>query len=426
MPSAREIPPQDAPQQDVPGRDAKIIGLVSVGHFFSHFYALSLPPLFPLLKQEFAVSFAALGLMLTCYNFLGGLAQGGVGFLVDRFGARHILLAGLALNALAVAAMGFTGHYEALLLLAVLAGLGNSVLHPADYSILNGAISPRRLGRAYSVHTFSGMLGWGAAPVTMVALHALWGWRTALAAAGLVGLAVTAIMATQSRVLVDDSRRRPAARREPGERRGLRLLLSPPILLFFAFFMATEGATVGVQGFSVSALTGLHGTSLALANAALTAFLFALALGVLAGGVLADRAPRPERLIAWALMGAALLVIPLGSMAPPAAIQIALFGAAGLAMGAAMPARDVMVRAATPPGESGKVFGFVSIGFSVGASLTPPLFGWIMDQANPAWVFHLTAGFMLLAVGIVLSARTVAARLAPRPAGAAAPAHGEG
>ena len=190
---------------DTGASDAKVIGVLGAGHFFSHFYLLCLPPLFPALRGEFGVSFAALGLMMTSYNLIGGLIQAPMGFLIDRFGARWILIAGVVLMSGAVLLMGFTESYEAILVLAVLAGLGNSVIHPADYAVMSGAISEGRLGRAFSLHTFSGEFGGAFAPVVMGTLAAMWDWRSALMAAGAAGLVVAAIMASQSRLLVDDT-----------------------------------------------------------------------------------------------------------------------------------------------------------------------------------------------------------------------------
>ena len=74
------------------------LSLISSGHYLSHFYGLALPPLFPLLKTEFGVTYIELGLAMTAYGFLGGLVQAPVGFLVDRLGPSRVLLAGMALS----------------------------------------------------------------------------------------------------------------------------------------------------------------------------------------------------------------------------------------------------------------------------------------------------------------------------------------
>ncbi len=183
------------------GRDSKIIGLISAGHFFSHFYLLSLPPLFLFLQKDFGVSYVELGLAMTAYNLIGGVIQAPVGFLVDRIGARLLLLLGFGLNALAVGLIGVVGGYGMLLALAVLAGIGNSVFHPADYAIMSGTVSEAKVGRAFGIHTFSGFFGGSVAPITMGLMAAMWGWRAALIVAGALGLVTLAVMAVNSGIL---------------------------------------------------------------------------------------------------------------------------------------------------------------------------------------------------------------------------------
>ena len=187
------------------GDERWAISLISAGHYLSHFYGLALPPLFPLLKMEFGVSYIELGLAMTAYGFLGGILQAPVGFLVDHLGPRRVLLWGLCLISTSVMLMGFVDSYWMLLVLAVFAGLGNSVFHPADYAILAGSIGEKRLGRAYSVHTFSGFLGGACAPVAMLTIAAYTDWRTALIVTGGIGLLVLAVMTVRRRVLVGES-----------------------------------------------------------------------------------------------------------------------------------------------------------------------------------------------------------------------------
>ena len=160
--------------------DLKVMSLVGTAHFFSHFYILALPPLFPILRDELGVGYAALGLALAVLNGVTGLTQAPVGFLVDRFGARAILIVGLALFSLSIGLVGVFPGYPMLLALMVVAGLGNSVFHPADYAILSSAIDQRRMGRAFSIHTFGGSAGFALAPPVVVSLTALFDWRTAL------------------------------------------------------------------------------------------------------------------------------------------------------------------------------------------------------------------------------------------------------
>lgn len=398
-----------------PGRDVRVIGLISAGHFCSHFYMVVLPPLFPLLKAEFGVSYAALGGAVAAFAIASGSAQTPTGFLVDRFGARHLLIGGLVLSAVAIALMSLAPSYPALLVLAFVAGLGNSVFHPADYSILSAGVKRSRLGRAFGFHTLSGNLGWAFAPAFMITAATLWDWRTALLLAGTLGAAVALVLLLQKSHLVDDTgagsgggaqttgASRPA-------HRGFALLFSPPVLLLFLFFIFIAMVSLGVQSFAVTALAQLRGIALTSANAALSGFLVSGAFGVLLGGVIADRTRRYEAVAAVGFSAAAGMMLLIAAVPMPAAFVVAAFALAGLMLGIIWPSRDMMVRQITPPGESGKVFGFVSSGLDVGAATSPLLFGWIIDQGAPQWVFWMTAIFMLFS----LVAGTVAARVGRR------------
>jgi MFS family permease len=390
-------------------RDARVIGLVGTGHFFSHFYMLVLPPLFPLIKAEYDISYTALGAVIAAFAVASGSAQLPVGFLVDRIGARGPLIAGLVLLGGAIALMGLTTSYPALVLLALAAGLGNSVFHPADYAILSAGITPSRLGRAYSIHTFSGMAGWACAPPLMVFLTTLWDWRTALVIVGCLGLAVALVLLIQSRHLADH-RTAPVEPAAAPARGTLGLLLSAPILLLFMFFVMIAMTSGGFQAFSVTALVQLHDLELTTANAALTVYLVAGALGVLLGGPLADRTERYDAVAVVGFLAAAGLMAVVAAVALPFALLIVAFGLAGLMQGIIWPSRDMLVRSITPPGASGKVFGFVSTGLDVGGALAPLMFGLIVDGGLPAWVFWFTALFLLLSMAFAVAAAQVARR----------------
>ena len=167
-------------------RNVQVLALVGSGHTVSHLYLLALPPLFPILRDDLGASYAALGFLVTMFNITTGAAQIPAGFLVDRFGARRLLLLGLGIMGAAITALGFAPTYWLMLVLIALAGIGNSVFHPADYAILTASVDRGWLGRAFAIHTFAGNLGFVLAPATMIALTAWLGWRGALSAAGLV------------------------------------------------------------------------------------------------------------------------------------------------------------------------------------------------------------------------------------------------
>ena len=391
-------------------QDAKIIGLVSSGHFVSHFFQLALPPLFPILKDELSVSYAALGLLSSIFFIASGLAQTPIGFLVDRIGARRVLISGIALLGAAYLLMGVLQSYPAFVVLAVVAGLGNAVFHPADYSILTASVSQGRLGRAYSVHTLGGNIGWIVAPMVMIALATLLGWEMALIVIGVGGLALAGALTWQGTLLRDESdaqRQRPVGHQDDDRAGSLRPLLSVAILAAFVFFLFLAMAQLGLQSFSVVVLTTIYPIDIALASSALTAFLAASAVGVIAGGFTADKVTDPGKIVAFAFAITALIYLAMASITMPFSYMFAGFVLSGIALGLAMPSRDLIVRRATPPGATGRVFGFVYSGLDLGGSITPVIFGAFMDLGRPLWLFYALA---LIVVGSIASVLVVRQR----------------
>ncbi len=389
-------------------QDTKILGVVSAGHFLSHFYLLTLPPLFFILKSEFAVSYAALGAILTVSFALSAVAQIPMGFLVDRIGARIVLTTGLVIMAVCIGLMGFAASYWQVLILFTIAGIGHSVFHPADYAILNASIEPSRMGRAFSIHTFSGHLGSALAPATVIFLATVWNWRAALFIAGAMGLVATGVLASQWNSLRDDvvpAKNTAAETRAsgPGPKDGMALLLSKPILLFFLFFLMTSMTASGVHAFLVVALIELHDMPLALASATLTGYLIASAAGILLGGVFADRTTRHDLQAALAFTVSALLILVVAAASLNLGLMIVVLVLAGLMQGIVRPARDMMVRGASPKGSMGKVFGFVSAGMAAGSAISPMMFGFVMDLGRPEWVFYLMVIFMVVAIATVMT-----------------------
>ncbi|HYZ26216.1 MAG TPA: MFS transporter [Geminicoccaceae bacterium] len=388
-------------------RNLQVLALIGSGHAVSHFYMLALPPLFPLLRDQLDVGYAALGLLVTVLNVATGAAQIPAGFLVDRFGARRLLLLGLGVMGTAMIALGFAPTYWLMLALVAVAGIGNSVFHPADYAILGASVERAWLGRAFSIHTFTGNVGFMLAPAGMIALTALLGWRAALSAAGVLAFAVLgAMLAWGGEVLRDDTGSRDQSRRRPDRSSpGTPFLLSGPVLLLFLFYVLTAMFMSGVHSFSVTALNRLWGTDLALASVILSSFLTASSLGILLGGLIADRTHRYAALTVAVFGAAAALTLIAGLVPLPWIIVAALFVAIGLLQGSARTSRDMLVRRVTPPGATGRVFAFVMTGLNVGAAITPVLFGLLLDLGEPRWVFVLLASFLIIAAGVVLLAQ---------------------
>ncbi len=383
-------------------RNSKVLGLIGSGHMMSHLFHYTLPPLFPFIRAEYALSFTQLGLLMTVFAGMAAAAQMPVGVLVDRIGARAILIVGLALEGSALGAMAFSDSYSMLLVLASLAGIGHSVFHPADYAIMLSTIEESRMGRAFSIHGISGRVGGAIAPAAMIFLAALWGWKGAILAIAGVGLLVTLAIASQAHLLRDHT---GAAKKvgDNGEtpapasvRRDLRLLASGPVLTMFFFFLITTMATNGTQTFLIVALGEIHNTPIESAAAALTGFLVAGACGGLIGGWIADRTTRHNMIATIAFSLVAVGMILVGEINLPVAMLTFVMVITGTLHGMVQPARDMMVKAITPPGAAGRLFAFMSMGRLLGATFAPIIIGLLMDNGGTDYLFWMLAGFALI------------------------------
>lgn len=395
-------------------RDAKVIGLVCFPHAMSHAYWLAIPPMYPILIEAFGLqgelAYTRVALLATIFASATFVLQTPVGFVVDRIGARAVLVGGLALEAVAIGLFSAATEYWQLVLLAALAGAGHAVFHPADYAILSARVSEGRMGRAFSVHSATGYLGFAAGPVFMTGVAALWHWRASFLLIGIAGLlAVLALVLNAGLLDEDEAARRPPAGNEaprgPGAAEGFRLLLSLPVLMCFLYFAFHQMGSGGLRSFLVAALGDLHGTPAVVAAAALSAFTVGTVAGILVGGLVADRfGPRIGAAVAT-LAPAALIVSLLGWVAVPAAALAALLAAAGVLIGLLIPSRDLLLRSATPPGSMGKVMGFASTGANLGGALIPLALGYAMDAAGGGWVFWISALFIALACLTFVAAR---------------------
>ena len=187
----------DAPRAVPLRQDASIIALVGLAHASSHFGHLLLPLMFPVFMKEFGLSYSELGLLMTTFFVISGLGQAGAGFMVDRLGARPLLLAALAIFAVASAAASMVTGYTGLVLVAALAGLGNATFHPVDFTILNQRVSAPRLGYAFSAHGLTGNLGWATAPLFFAGISSAFSWRTAYLSAAVMYVGILLLMVLQ-------------------------------------------------------------------------------------------------------------------------------------------------------------------------------------------------------------------------------------
>ena len=386
-----------APQQGKTDSALRTLVGISVAHWVSHFHLLVLPMLFPFLKDQLGVGYIELGFALTVLAVVSGLTQAPTGYLVDHFGARGILLIGLALGGLALVMLGLHLSYASLIACAVLLGLANSVYHPANYAILAEHMDDARMGRAFAIHTFAGFVGGAVAPAIVAALVTTTGGVGALIVSGAIGVLVAMLLVAMN---IPDAGAHK--RKAGGENAPRQSVITPALIMLTVLFTMLSLSVAGIGNFGVVALMGGYAASYSTANVILTAFLAASAVGVLAGGFLADRTERHGQLAAACFAVNAAIVLLIAIVALPAWLLMIAMTTAGFLSGVIAPSRDMLVRNAAPAGAAGRAFGIVSTGFNIGGIISPLLFGWIMDQNAPRWVFGASVVFMLLTVVLSL------------------------
>lgn len=407
---------QNPPTQPDTRQDVQTISLIGLAHGTSHFHHMLLPPLFPVFIRDFGLNYSQLGLLVTVFFVVSGLGQAMAGFVVDRIGARPVLFSALGcFIAASFAAMNAHG-YGGLMLASALAGLGNAPFHPADFTILNKRVSTPRLGHAFSVHGISGNLGWAAAPPFLIGITAATGhWRWAYAGAALLGVVVLLVLFAHRQALDDrhgswGHSAHPAHTNRPPEH-PMAFLKLPSVWLCFSFFFWTTAALCAIQSFASPALAQLYGLPVSITAFVVTGYMLCGAVGMVIGGFLVARAERLERTIAMAMSLAAVLLLLTATGALPGYAAAAVTALAGLGTGLAGPSRDMLIKRAAPPGATGRVYGTVYSGLDLGFALAAPVFGAMMDHAQPQGVF---AGAALVLVLGIASAALVGQGIAAR------------
>ena len=387
--------------------EMRVVAPVCAAHFLSHYYMIMLAPVFAFVRADYGVSYTDLALALTAFNVVSALLQTPAGFLVDRIGARFVLMAGVAIGTAAFAVAGIVHSFVVFIAMYAVAGLGNTAYHPADYSLLSHHSAPARMGQVFSFHTFAGILGSAVAPTTMLVMQSHFGWRGAYIGAAILGFAVLAVLVAQRPTAADRLAEKPrlaapagGSGASPSDDGGWRLLVSPPIILSLCFFVLIS-VMGGLNTFLVVALGALYGTSDSLANVALTGLLLMNALGVLVGGILASRTARHAAVAGLGLAFAGIVTALVGLVGFSSFALVLMTSLSGLFVGIATPSRDMLVRAATPPGAFGRVFGFVSSGFNIGSMMAPTIYGMFMDHGEPRAVFLFSAACSILCIATV-------------------------
>jgi MFS transporter, FSR family, fosmidomycin resistance protein len=406
----------------------RVLGVIGAGHMMSHFYSNTLPPLLPLLSQDLGISYTMLGALISLRGMMSSGMQMPAGFLVDRYGAKLMLSIGLALCALGTIMTGLATDYWMILLGGVVLGIGNSAFHPADYTILSGSIDENYMGRAFSLHSFTGNLGNAIAPIVLGTITYLStdNWRLSLLISGCAGFVILAFLLGQWKYLAEDTayaarlakkkKKASASTEKPMSNWDVLryIFTSPAILFLFLYYTMNQLASGGMKNFAVAGLSETHDTAHAIATTAFTAFLIANAAGVLCGGWLADKTKRHETVAVIGLGISAVTVLMVGIYDIPGILLVMIFAFAGLTNGMIGPSRDMLIRRASPKGAMGQVFGFVFSGQTIGSAIAPLLFGFMIDSGAPAWIFYTSAIFTVICMLVVLVSAKHSAPAAPK------------
>jgi MFS transporter, FSR family, fosmidomycin resistance protein len=400
-------PGDEAPALDASGsfaKDVRVIGLVGAAHMISHFSQLLLPPLFPWLKEAFNASYTELGFLMTLFFVASCVTQTLSGFWVDKYGPRPILFLGLSLLGLAAFGFAVSSHYWMMAAFVALAGVGNGVFHPVDYTLLNRKVSSARLGHAYSTHGISGSLGWALAPALMVPMAIAFSWQVALMSAGVLAFCVLALLVFNRHHLAAElviPAKIPVASHAALPAGNFGFLKLPAVWMCFGFFFLYAMVISVIQAFAPEAARQLHGVPLAMAAVCLTIYMVSSAGGMVLGGFLASNPSQCEQVVGIAFGVAAAFSLVLGFLDFSAGLVPLVFGVMGFASGIAGPSRDLLIKKSTPENSTGRVYGVVYSGLDIGQALAPLVFGRLMDHQQFGGVFF---GLALLQGTLIFSA----------------------
>ena len=383
-----------------PKREVQAISLIGFAHMLSHLYWIAFAPLAPVMMEAFDISAFEWGLSLGIYSVMTGLFQTPMGLVVERIGGRRVLIFGLLLNASAIFVIGFiASSYWMLIVLMSIGGIGNSVFHPADYSLLDASVDKNRIGRAFSIHNFSGQIGFIiGAPLAGLLLY-LGDWRSVMIILGLLGVAISILIIVFSRCITEGSN----IKKKKAISDSLRdLLKSKPVMLFFVFYVFSSLGNYGVTQFSVLALQPLYGLQALAVVGALTAYQIGTLVLILPGGMLADKIKRFDFVMLGGFGVAASATFLVGTGVLPFWMVMLTLFVAGAMRGGVNATRDVAVRNVIKNLPVGTVFAFVSTGFTVGQAVGGMVFGYIFDKFEPNMIFFASAIFTVIGASTVL------------------------
>jgi MFS transporter, FSR family, fosmidomycin resistance protein len=384
------------PLPSQPNQDTRVISLITLAHGLSHFYQILIASLFAFISPDLGLSYTQLGILIALFFAASGIGQVASGFAVDAFGGRRLLIGGLMMCGLAHVAAGLASGFATLAIAALFAGIGNSVFHPADFSLMNHLVSQKRLSWAFSLHAIGGNIGYVLSPIFAVAAHKQLGWHGALLLAGGAGVALALWL------MIEPSLRENVKTKPVTSAAGLSAkeliapLLSPVIFMAFAFFCVTTFYSVSISSFGPALFRDVHGHSIEQGTLLLSLYLVSQTLGMLLGGWVGSTGVAPGRTASLATLSAGVIACGLFFAPLSFAWLTAILLSVGLCVGIVSPSRDLLIKKAAPKNALGRAYGVVYSGFDVGASVAPIIYGSLIDHRLGLVVFACAVGSLFL------------------------------
>jgi MFS transporter, FSR family, fosmidomycin resistance protein len=363
-----------------PNRDVRVISLIGLAHGLSHFYQILIASLFAFISPDLGLSYTQLGVLIALFFAASGVGQVVSGFAVDAFGGRRLLIGGLMLCGLAHVAAGLASGFTTLAVAALFAGIGNSVFHPADFSLMNHLISPRRLSWAFSLHAISGNIGYVISPIFAVAAQKQLGWQGALLLAGGAGIALALWLIFEPSLRKDIRNKSVSSTAGLSAKELIAPLLSPVIFMAFAFFGVTTLYSVSISSFGPALFRDVHGHSIEQGTLLLSLYLVSQTMGMLLGGWIGSTGAAPGRTASIATFAAGFVACGLFFAPLPLGWLTAILFCVGLCVGVVSPSRDLLIKKVAPKHALGRAYGVVYSGFDIGASIAPIIYGSLIDR----------------------------------------------
>jgi FSR family fosmidomycin resistance protein-like MFS transporter len=368
--------------------------VVAFAHGLTDAYASVLPPLLPRIMNELGISIALTATLAVASGVAGALPQPLLGYLADRFGRRAFTAFGPLLAGAAVGSFAFASSFWTLILVLIMAGLGNAAFHPPGAAYAARVGEGKGAGRRYSLFAFGGAAGFALGPLAAVWLVQ---WR------GLDGFWVAMLPAVVLTpfiflALPRDHRAGSGTATLPTPRAVISQLRGPLGLMFgiSATMSFVQRSFLTMEPIIVSE----NGGSENLGALALSLYLGAQSLGMVMGGMLADHMNRRTLLVRLcaAALPAHLVAIGLGPSSGLGLLAIALAGFLGLAT---LPPLVVMAQENLPSAagvSSGIVMGLAWATGSLGVLGT----GALADVIGPYAAALYSMPVMLIALGLAL------------------------